>query len=115
MKLRSTLRVQKEEFIVVVSDAGSACCASKLRHRLLFKGNQQIIVGNQTTTITHLILCGTFPVPSNDVIAAPALPSVVFAAVASIVDEFEVSVACTLACFELCQGGGFRVPVEKRM
>lgn len=68
-----------------------------------------------TKTITHPIPCETFPAPSNDVTAVPALPDAVAGGEASTVDEFEVSVACTSACFGLCRDDDFQVPRGKNL
>lgn len=40
--------------------------------------------------ITNLILCETFPAPSNDVAAIPVPPNAVAEEAASVVDESEV-------------------------
>jgi hypothetical protein len=69
-----------------------------------------IVKSKWSAKITHLIPCETFPAPSNDVIAIPALPDAVAEGAASVVDEFEVSAACIWACFGLCRGDGFQVP-----
>lgn len=62
---------------------------------------------------TNPVLYGTFPAPSNDVTAAPVLQDVVAEAEASAVGEFEVSVACTSACFGPCRDGDFQAPKGK--
>lgn len=103
------------KFIVAVFDAGSECCASKLHHRLLFKINQNYHwnLKKKLLQITHPVLYGTFPAPSNVATAIPVLRDAVAEAKALAVGESEVLVACTSACFGLCQDGGFQAPRGK--
>lgn len=60
----------------------------------------------------HLILYGTFPIPSNGVISTPALLDAGAEAGESTADGSEVSIACTSTYFERCLDDDFQAPAK---